>query len=101
MANDFGNIPIGDILAGAPADAAPASDMEMEGAAPEGDDVTGQLELIDPVKIVDFLKAKGILDPEFTMPEGMGMPPEGDMGGFGDVGMDEMAMPPVPVTGIA
>ena len=95
---EFGNIPIGDILASAPAPGASDMDVSAEGTPAPEDDVTGQLELIDPLKIVDFLKAKGILDPEFKMPEGMGMPPEG---GFGEVGMDEMASPPVPVTGIA
>lgn len=95
---DFGSIDLGSILNAAPTDGAAAEAGTEPMPETETDEISGQLELIDPVKIVDFLKAKGILDVDFKMPEGIATPEPAE-GGFGDIGMEEAAIPPTQVTG--
>jgi len=95
----FGDIGMGDMSA----DMA-APDMASEAATPEDaaqDDVTTQLDAMDPLAIVDYLKTKGILDkdfeaklPEAESPDAMPAEPGADAGGFGGIDLSALSAAP-------
>ncbi len=101
---DFSQLNLQDILG----QAAPASESEGD-KGPESEStelpkldpkIQKQLDALDPLDIVNYLKVSEILPPDFEMPK-----PEGEMastegeqpeGGFSDVGLADMAEAPAP-----
>ena len=84
----------------------PESDAEMapmdSGAAPGADpaaDVAAQLDAMDPLAIVDYLKTKGILDKDFEMKlpdaeDDVGEMPAAPDAGFGGIDLSALTAAP-------